>query len=353
MDSIEKTLLANFFTYQSAIPQFKEVSYLQRIVEKYAESGFPLGEADYSRFIAEAAAEEGIDPGQMKLDIREYLSACWKQGTYNQWAASNNWSRETPPNIDTAIKLICLSYGAFVRKSQSDRNTYLRIEIGHLGIPNELLEQGYSSMEILSSGRYMSFDDANEIYAYIWYLSFRVQHDIYELCMESGRLADNSWDDFVRGMRKIKSLRDMAKIVLQRTLNNFLFEPQYNFDVETVELMKEGSYSAMESDFMKCAELLSFEEGNCFIDAILFRAEVDQYRRQLRRKREYTWEQYLTELTQNKPLWDEVKKAFLDALSRLDFKPMWQSKELEEIATRGNAENKEESPDIGDSEQEI
>lgn len=80
---------------------------------------------------------------------------------------------------------------------------------------------------------------------------------------------------------------------------------------------------------MNCAKLISYDEGCGLIDAILLQAEFVQYRRQLNQGKDYSWEQYIEELLQDKQMWREIKLAFLDALDRLDFRAVWESEELQ------------------------
>ncbi len=73
-------------------------------------------------------------------------------------------------------------------------------------------------------------------------------------------------------------------------------------------------------------------EGQSLIEGVLFRAEVVHYKHQLKSGKCCSWHQYLNGLKQDRPQWDEVVAAYHDALARLDFKPVWRSERLEELA---------------------
>ena len=59
-----------------------------------------------------------------------------------------------------------------------------------------------------------------------------------------------------------------------------------------------------------------------------FRCEIAYYHCQLNTGKDYTWEQYLEELLERQQMWNALVTAFRDALTRLDFKPAWESEEL-------------------------
>ena len=70
------------------------------------------------------------------------------------------------------------------------------------------------------------------------------------------------------------------------------------------------------------------------VESILLTAEFVQYKRQLADGKGYSWEYFLAEMSENPSLWDETLMAFRDALMKLDFKPLWQSEQLEQLVNR-------------------
>ena len=99
----------------------------------------------------------------------------------------------------------------------------------------------------------------------------------------------------------------------------------------------------MENEIATCCKLYEAEEGRCLIHERFLRAEVFQYRRQLNRGKDHSWEEYLQDVIQNSQLWDELVLAFRDALLRLDLKAVWRSDELEGLVKEIEARKKTES----------
>lgn len=75
-----------------------------------------------------------------------------------------------------------------------------------------------SIFDIVTSNRYMTLADQDEINIYVTYMTYRVQQDLYQVCQESGLLCGLSWDEFVLLMRGYKSARTAAMAVVRETL---------------------------------------------------------------------------------------------------------------------------------------
>jgi hypothetical protein len=80
-----------------------------------------------------------------------------------------------------------------------------------------------------------------------------------------------------------------------------------------------------------CAELLTPDRRHGLVLSIFLKAEIMQCRR-FGHDEDCSWKQYLADALQNKAAWEEIVLAVRDVLRRLDFKTVWQSKNLEELA---------------------
>ena len=127
-----------------------------------------------------------------------------------------------------------------------------------------------------------------------------------------------------------------AVVVVHETLKNFYRHDRYDFDVTEVKLTPDDNTEDREDDILHCSNLFSQDEGRGLIEGILFHAEVSQYRHLRNQGRDFLWQEYLNELEQKGPLWEQVYTAFQDALARLDFKPVWQSERLEELVSQAD-----------------
>lgn len=183
---------------------------------------------------------------------------------------------------------------------------------------------------IISTHFYMTLENKDELDAYVYYLTYRVQRDLYELLHEDGQFCDMSWQEFVWDIRQIKQIRDTAAMVVRETLKNFRKKGHFNFDVKEVELFLDSDMDDRRGGNIYSAQLFTVDEGRALVESILLTTEVVQYKRQLARGKAYSWEDYLAELSQKSSLWEETLMAFRDALANLDFKPFWNSEQLEE-----------------------
>lgn len=189
-------------------------------------------------------------------------------------------------------------------------------------------------LDVVTSNRYMTLANQDEVDIYVIYMTYRVQQDLYQVCQESGLFCNLSWDDFVLLMRGHRPAREAAMVVVRETLKEFFRCGHYNFDVTDVEFLRDSDAEGEESEMLHCSSLFSPEEGSSLVEGILFRAEVSQYRRLLNQGEGCAWQEYLNKLGRKGPLWDQVYAAFQDAMARLDFKPVWKSEHLEDLIRR-------------------
>lgn len=188
-------------------------------------------------------------------------------------------------------------------------------------------------LEIAASPCFVTIGNQDELDIYARYMMYRVQQDFYDLVKEYGELKEcaeftnMSWDEFVLFVRKTKGARAAAVIVIRETLKGFFQRDNYNFNIEQVE---KTNFNVAD-EMIHFSALFAPEEGRGYVECLLFHAELSQYKRQLDKGTDCNWTDFLSELQQGGSLWDQVRAAFIDALTRLDFKPFWQSAELAEL----------------------
>lgn len=158
-----------------------------------------------------------------------------------------------------------------------------------------------SIFDIVTSNRYMTLADQDEINIYVTYMTYRVQQDLYQVCQESGLLCGLSWDEFVLLMRGYKSARTAAMAVVRETLKEFYRCGHYDFDVTDVEFLRDSDAEGGENEILHCSNLFTSEEGRGLIENFLFHAEASQYRHLLDQGKNLTWQEYLDELARPCP----------------------------------------------------
>ena len=322
MDKMDCYALVMLYPCQFGKSGLKGASYLSRILQRYAEDGFPAEAVDYRRLISAVAEDQGIRPDSMKKSIRRFVADGWKQGFRDAWAVHTGWSRHTPPDAAAAVKLIFESYPAFIEKMQS--------RIQKTKNMDKLVHKS-SVEEIMAADRFVALDAA-KMDAYIYYLTYRVQHDLYELCKENDGFSDISWDEFVLMMRRYKSVREISVGVMCKTVSNFSVRASFDFQAKSAEFFHDSDETGQEGDWLHFAQLVPPDIGFALVSILFFRAEFLQYRRQLRSGRDFSWETYLEELRQDPVMWNEVITAFRDAVARLDFKSVWQLEGLNKLS---------------------
>lgn len=123
-------------------------------------------------------------------------------------------------------------------------------------------------------------------------------------------------------------LRSIAIAACWRTLRDFFQNDFFNFKAEDIHFFDADDECDQQNDDIRCSQLFPAEEGHAIVGAIFFRCEIAYYHCQLNAGKDYAWEQYLGELLEKRQMWDALVTAFQDALTRLDFKPAWESEEL-------------------------
>ena len=323
-----------YYIHQFGRIRFKGADFLVEILRRYVIENLPQGKVDCKLLISGAAIDKGVTPAVLRRAVKRYVEDGWKRGFGWEWKRYTGWSADTPPDTNTAVQLLCESFFDFVKSYgdliQENRAYYLRDAIEGR---DENLKDILSSEDdmIVSTHFYMGLEDKNELDAYVCYLTYRVQRDLYEILKESGQLDGMSWREFVWGVRHTKWIRAAAVIVVQETLKDFRRQGRFNFGVKDVALSLDSDMDDPRGGNIYSSRLFPTEEGRALVESILLTAEVVQYKRQLANGKTYSWEDYMAELAQGPSLWNETLMAFRDALVNLDFKPLWKSERLEEL----------------------
>ena len=348
LDATRYTLI-NLYIGQFGWWSLNGSGYMTRILQKWLEENITLDAAGIRSLISYAAHEKGIQPYSIRKAIRRYSGDGWKRDPH-VWKKYTGWNQDRPPDVDMTIKLLCKSYADYEKnfetKRPRTRETLRQVlakeqENGAEFPPAP--EPGFLIEDIIASNLFLPMED-NLTDVYGRYLAYRVQRDFYEICREKGMFDGLSWKEFVFAMRRYKRARDISEIALQKTVETFHANGDFNFGTADKPLYRDGDLADIgENDVATCASLLTADKRQGLALSILLRTEIAHYRRQLNQGKNYSWKQYLTDVLQNREMWDEIMLAFRDAMWRLDFKPVWQSEELEELVNQ-----LEERGELGD-----
>lgn len=187
--------------------------------------------------------------------------------------------------------------------------------------------------EILASRLFLSFPFFPLIEDYTHYLSYRVQRDLYELRPE---FAGISWDTFILAVQNCEMVQISALAVLKETVKIFCEKGYFDFWAEEKPLYNDRDRAdAEDGEYFVCVMLFDTDEERYrFINSIFYRAQIINYYRQLGKGKDYSWTDYLLEVRKSLSMQKELLCAVQDMLQRLDFKPVWQSENLEEIVMK-------------------
>lgn len=169
-----------------------------------------------------------------------------------------------------------------------------------------------------AAAHFRPLENRTELDAYVDYLAYRIQLDLYEAAKAAGVIKKWTWNEFVQALYSDNEGRVTVLMAAFLTLKKFLKKGWFNFGVTEVKLPD------IKNEDLHSVKIFRDDIGRSYVENILIQAELAQYKRQLNRGKNYSWERYIDELTQDKQLWQETKRAFIDALLRLDFKTVAQ-----------------------------
>lgn len=181
-------------------------------------------------------------------------------------------------------------------------------------------------------------DTPEMLNGYIFYLSYRVQRALYEIMQE--KYGDFPWESFRTTIAYCKQAREAADAVVDQVVKDIPARAGFfRFGIEDTPLFFADDIADAENDNTRviCTKLFDSTRGLSFLQIITFKAELDYYQRQIRLGKKYFWEEYLEELKENETMRTEVILSIRNALVRLDFRRVWESrKDLKELTDRLN-----------------
>ena len=190
----------------------------------------------------------------------------------------------------------------------------------------------------LKSPRVLAIKDRTLIQAYVFYLFYRIQLDLYEMGKEAGLLDHILWDDFVFAVRCHQKTRERSYKVANEAITEAIARESFNFNSAITEFPFDDDTINGAGDVVHCAQLFSFERGEALIDYLLLGIEIAQYGRQLQYGKGYDWEGFITELEVQETMWDETLSALRDTMAGLDLKPFWSLDTLDDLIIGNEAD---------------
>lgn len=113
MTKMEYICIASFYVFRFCPMGSKGCEHISRIMGRYAAYELSPDTADYRRLIEEVANEQGIHVNSLKKTISKFIRRSWKSGYADEWKRLTGWDSNTPPNVDTAIRLLCEALPVF------------------------------------------------------------------------------------------------------------------------------------------------------------------------------------------------------------------------------------------------
>ncbi len=118
MQNQQKPVIGHYaFLYACQFGPFrsKGAKYIAQILRRYADNNFSAGASEYKRFIEDSAAEKGLRPTSFRRTIQRYIEKGWSLDYAKSWETYTGWKQNFPPKTNTAIRLICESFTAFMK----------------------------------------------------------------------------------------------------------------------------------------------------------------------------------------------------------------------------------------------
>lgn len=235
MTNADRYTLINLYVCQFGRINTNGSGYIIQILQRYTDHGFSFGAADLDHLMSDTAKERGIQRDSILDAIRHYLKDGWERGFCDAWRKQLGWSQSGPPDAAAAVEPLCRSYADFEKMFEAGRRRgreSLREEPSgeqEPGAASPALEPKSLADEIIGSSLFLSLEEElTEVYA--CYLTYHVQREFYELCLERGLFSNLSWERFIFSMRHCKQARDAAAAVLLETIKGFWANGSFNFD---------------------------------------------------------------------------------------------------------------------------
>lgn len=107
---MDHNTLISLYLHEFGPSLYKGYGYMKQILLRYMETALSAERTDYNRLVAEVAAEADVRPDTVRSAIQRYVASYWKRGFSRGWKSCAGWDNNYPPNVNTAIRLICESF---------------------------------------------------------------------------------------------------------------------------------------------------------------------------------------------------------------------------------------------------
>lgn len=119
MDHTDRNTLIALHVQKFGLPIYKGHWYMKQILLLYVEIASSGELAIYNKLVSEVSEKRGIRPGSMKRAIKYYVNQGWALGMRKDWQTLTGWDQDDPPDVNTAIRLICESFIPITEKYQA------------------------------------------------------------------------------------------------------------------------------------------------------------------------------------------------------------------------------------------
>ena len=173
---------------------------------------------------------------------------------------------------------------------------------------------------ILRTNRVILNDEDGERVVWITLLSRNAERDLYEQLIKDN-VIEGSFSEFHTLIGISPRIRKTARQIIKETIISFPKRSHFNFDNPNPDLLVDDIYG--ETDLIQGYILFTPDEADGCVDWHFFNAEFDYYMRQLYSGKNYSWNDFLTELQENLAMWNTLLLAFRESILKMDFKPAW------------------------------
>ena len=175
--------------------------------------------------------------------------------------------------------------------------------------------------------------DQREKTAYINFLTYQTLKAYYNFLNEDG-VCGFSWATFLDMVKHSKKQVDAVAAVVRHSVYNIHIIQALDFDCGEVKVCDD--YEPGEDDgILQSLKIFSEEEGNVVIDRYYFLAEMIHFHYLCGLDASLTWEKYTKEIIAGKEVWEQLRRAFVNSMRKLDYRAVWLDDSIPEIKALG------------------
>lgn len=122
MTQEERAKYATSYALELGPGYYKGCRNMYLLLGEYVKSGLSAHEVNYKKLIETVAKERDVSTETTKKAIHRYVKGGLKS-YHDSWVLYTGWDKDVPPDVDTAIKLICMSldnYIEIIEKNQKN-----------------------------------------------------------------------------------------------------------------------------------------------------------------------------------------------------------------------------------------